>query len=95
MDFATNCDLLNEVREKVETAAKEILEYKTTIFAGIDGLGEAWSGESFNTFKEKCHSYEGAIDSLVTILKSYGKMIGNVEQESSELVNNVRSRLEN
>lgn len=94
MDFATNCELLAEVKEKVKASAEKIETYKTEIYEGIDNLSSSWSGDSFNAFKEKCHSYEGAIDSLVTILNAYAKMIENVEKESTVLVSDIRTKLE-
>lgn len=93
MDFASNCELLAEVKEKVKTAAEKIEGYKTEIYEGIDDLSNSWSGESYTAFKEKCHSYEGAIDSLVTILNAYTKMIENVEKESVTLVSDIRQKL--
>lgn len=93
MDFAVNCELLNEVKNKVTNAKETIENLKGDIYNQIDNLKESWSGASFDTFKEKCHSYEGAIDSLISTLEAFSKMIDNVNSESATLISNLTTEL--
>ncbi len=92
-DFAVDCELLNELKGKINTAISDIETEKEAIYAGITGLGESWKGESFNTFQNKCDSFKPSIEMLIEILEFYNKQLENTMTKADDLVDSIASML--
>lgn len=95
MDFAANSELLLDVKDKIDKAKGDIERLKGEIFSGIDGLGGegSWTGQSFETFKTKCHTYESSIEMLIQVLNAYSQELNQASEKAGELVTKVAGAL--
>lgn len=97
MDFAADSELCKEVAEKCRSTATSVSETIKGIYVKIDEMGgddPVWAGASYDAFKEKCHSYEDALQGLVDVLNAYGKLMDNAGLDTENLVEKVGSALE-
>lgn len=94
MDFATDSELCKEVAEKCRSTATSVKSTIVNIYSEIDGMSDVWTGASYDSFNEKCHSYSTAMDGLVDILNAYGKLMDNASEDAEKLVEKVSSALE-
>lgn len=95
MNFAADSELCKEVAEKCRSTATSVKSTIDDIYSEIDGMKDVWTGASYNSFNEKCHSYDAAMQGLVDVLNAYGKLMDEAaEKTASELVTKVSGALE-
>lgn len=79
-DFIIDIDELENVLETLNENCTKIEKIIDEIYTIIkDELSDAWSGESYNTFKERCMQYKPALEGLVSVMKAYAKLIDPTE----------------
>lgn len=81
-------DVLTTETAKVSTAIGEI-------FRLIDEeLVKSWSGDSYETFKTKCHSYKVPVEQIVTFLTAYKELLDGAYTNADTLIKSVDGSIE-
>lgn len=93
MDFAVDENLLLEAKDKCETTATEIEDYINQIYSKIIGLGDSWSGDSYDSFLEACEKYKEPLNQLVSILRAFAALLDEVNAPREELENAIKSAI--
>lgn len=75
-DFIIDIDQLNDLSKTLNDNCTKIEEIIDEIYTIIKyELSDAWSGESYNIFKERCMQYKPALEGLVSVMKAYASLI--------------------
>lgn len=96
-DFIVNVENIDELRTKLGEAKEALEQQVIVIYNQIDSLENSWSGDSYNTFKEKCESFHPTLNALVALLGGFQTMLDNQiinVTADSNLVSEVKSALE-
>lgn len=65
------------------------------IFVLIDDeLVKSWSGDSYETFKTKCHSYKVPVEQIVTFLTAYKDLLEGAYNNAGVLIKSVDGSIE-
>jgi hypothetical protein len=93
-DFADNLDALTTVINELTTAQTELSADIEAIYGILSGkLHEAWSGEVYNAFLERCNFYHPALDELVSLIGTFESLFTSVHGEAEGLNSDVASKL--
>lgn len=75
---------IDDVIKKLGDSADAVEGEINAIFGSIEGLGEIWQGDSYETFKSKCESYRPALDALVVMLRAFADIYSSVADERDD-----------
>ena len=94
MDFGVDSTLVDELVTSLKGAADQLEAEIELIYQAIGEMQEDWDGESYAKFYERCSSYRTSLDTLVAVIRAYGKLLENqVEGKVEELENVIYSNL--
>lgn len=87
-----------ELDSAIDTLATETTKVSnaiTEIFRLIDvELVKHWSGESYETFKTKCHTYKVPVEQIVTFLTAYKELLDLAYTNAETLTKSVSDSIQ-
>lgn len=89
IDFAMNSESLLELSEKILETRNSLEEEINSIYSGIAGINDSWSGEAYNAFKEKCESYKPYLMDLLKVLEKFAEMFETSGTDGEALAEEV------
>ena len=94
-NFASNGNKLNEISIELNSAADEIRQYITDIYAKIKELSGYWSGQAYQEFSSNCEKYREALEGLVVLLEAFSKKFDMLDSDTLDLVNEIKKYINN
>ena len=88
--------------EELESAIDVLTTETANVSAAIDeifrlideDLVKSWSGDSYETFKTKCHSYKVPVEQIVTFLTAYKELLDGAYTNADALIKSVDGSIE-
>lgn len=90
MDFAVDCGKIDAARKFCTDTADNFKNYIDTINNTMDGMGEYWSGDDYEAFKNSRDKYKVSVDKLVETLNDFATTLDKVNEPKEELANKIR-----
>ena len=94
-NFASNGNKLNEISIELNSAADEIRQDITDIYAKIKELSGYWSGQAYQEFSSNCEKYREALEGLVVLLEAFSKKFDMLDSDTLDLVNEIKKYINN
>ena len=93
--IGVNTETVQSTIDTIATESSKVSAAIDKIFRLIDdGFGDSWSGESYEAFKVKCHTYEGPVKGIVTFLNAYNELLEGAKGNAETLTKSVSDSIE-
>lgn len=94
-DFTIDSEKQKELADRIERNTEIYTERITDMYSAIDELGQYWTGDDYNMFKDGTEGYRKSLNDLSSGIKMYSTHLKNMAEGTEVLANELTDIIEN